>query len=128
MEDLKEVLQGLAEEIRALDQRIEALHMLLSQLEENAACFTDVEVDATRQRIAAELHCRETKIATLREKVEVYESRVLDLHAKLSARKRIMDDNPDSLQSLPELLAVFVDQHAAINSELDAARQFLLAQ
>ena len=122
------MLHGLADEIRSLDLRIESLRLLLSQLEDNAACFTDAELDATRARITAETSAREEKLHTLREKVEVYESRVLDLQSRLDARKKIIDDNPESLKQVPELLSVFVEQHATISSELDAARQFLLAR
>ena len=127
VQDLQGVLCALADKIREADRRIAGLCELMAQLEEEPASFTDSEREATRRHIDAEADGRNRMLAALRAKVEVYESRVVELHERLGARKRILDSNPQSLEAAPELLSVFVEQHAAIAAELQSARDFLLA-
>jgi len=125
-DDLKAALCALADEVRASDTRIADLERFLTQVEETDAFFADAELEATRECIRTEREQREKKAQMLREKVEIYEDRVLRLYETLDQRKRVFDDHPDSLRGAPELLSLFVDRHAAISAELDAARQFLM--
>jgi hypothetical protein len=126
MDELEAVLCGLAEEIREADHHIAGLQALLQQIEAEPACFSDNERIATSERIDAETRERAHCLELLREKVEVYESRVLELSHRIDVRRRIIDENPASLKASPELLSVFVDQHTSIVAELEAARSFLL--
>jgi hypothetical protein len=71
---------------------------------------------------------RASRLEKLQKKVEVYESRVLDLTHRLQVRRRIIDESPEVLKASPELLSVFVEKHASIASELETARSFLLQE
>ena len=128
MEDLQKVLHDLADEIRKMDKQITGLEGFMIQIEDAKDCFTHEEVQATQTRIEMEKESRNQKLDTLREKVEVYESKVLDLQARLDTRKKIIENPEGNLESVPELLSVFAEQHASICSELQAAREFLMSR
>ena len=128
MDDMQAVLHELADNIREKDSQICGLEGLMTQIENAGECFTREEVEATQSRIQVERECRGRKLETLREKVEVYESKVLELQARLDTRKSIIDNPSGNLESVPELLSLFADQHASICSELQSAREFLLSR
>ena len=126
-EELQGVLCTLADDIRETDRRITGLQGFLVQVEEQPGCFSEQERLATRARIEEQLRERTRKVEVLRDKVEVYESRVLDLTQRLDVRKKILDENPGSLECAPDLMAVFVEEHSTLTRELGAAREFLLS-
>ena len=128
VDDMQQVLHGIADDIREADHRIAALQSFLDHVETHTdtGCFTAEECAATREHIALEVHARAQKVEMLREKVEVYEDQVLALHRTLDVRKRVLDEHPGSLQHAPGLLSLFVERHAQLTADLEAAREFLI--
>lgn len=133
--DVKQILDAIAAEIRETDARRVALEGLLKQIQScDTECFTNEEISATRAEIDTCLAVSEAKRTMLDEKIHIYEDRVLLLEQKLAARKKIIESSRDdtssefTLQKAPELLNLFVQQHANMTNELDQARTELMTK
>ena len=124
--EVETTLLSLAESIRAQDARLGQLRTFPARIETMPDCFTAVETNATRAHIEHETAQRAALCALLEEKVLVYEQRVLNLHSKMSQRRDAIDSN-SGLESVPDLLEVFVQQQATYSKELDEAHRFLIS-
>ena len=71
---------------------------------------------------------RSKKKQVLEDKINVYETKVLGLEKILQTRKDIIENKQDtnSLRENPELLKIFVDEHARMTKDLREAQEFLL--
>lgn len=128
--DIEAILSQVADSIRDIDRKVDALRTFLSRIEGcDAGCFSTQEVDATKQQIERLTSLRLVKTNDLASKIEMYESRVIELEKKLQVRKSIIDETEQakSFEDTPELLNLLVREHSTMKEELDEARTFILS-
>ena len=121
-----DVFTKLADEIRALNSKIELLEDLVKHL--TTPAFTELEISSTQDQIDSLKSMRSKKKQVLEDKINVYETKVLGLEKILQTRKDIIENKQDtnSLRENPELLKIFVDEHARMTKDLRDAQEFLL--
>lgn len=124
--DLEKILCDLADEVRAIDTRREALRAFHESILAHGDCFSPEELEATRAKIEAEESLRAEKVNALEQKLLVYETRIVELERRLAQRKSVIDDG-SALEATPELLDLFAQHQVRLNEDLHSAREFLLS-
>ena len=119
------LFEKLAGGIRAKDDQIQRMRTLLQHIEQNEYAFDKSEKDAVEREICALQTTRETEAESMRVKIELYETHVLNLEKTLVLRTKILEDNDAvrvGLEQNQHLMQVFADKHAELCTTLKDAR------
>ena len=120
---IRQRLDQLAEEIRAIDDRKERLGAFLENISSrHRGVFDDEERAAVETALSALVAARDEKAASLRAKIELYEKQAVGLEQRIEARGQVMQDCEQQLHGFDDIVQLIAQKQA------DLTREFARAQ
>lgn len=124
---MRSVMKRLTDRISHIEQQIEKLRALEAEISTKHNYFAPEEVEVVQSRLTGLVAEKDSVVAELKDKRDLYETTIQKLEEALDVRTAVIENGNSRaiLDSDSELMDVFVGRHSEIIKRLQEARMQL---